>query len=201
MRIGLTALALILGVGCANANTITYTEVTTANGSLGSDPFSNTLVTLTGTGNTSDIMSIGGGDYVIPVSATVKIASLDVTATITSSIEVGVCTTCPDPDADFDLGGATILGTDNSAFHSYFLATAIGPITSDGTSVGFGEPVNTSLGTFEFTTPGTPVFNATLGGSSPVPEPNALMPAAAGLLALVLKRRGRKCSACSRMLK
>lgn len=188
MRIGWGACALMLAAGFAGASTITYTETTIASGSLGSDPFSDTLVTHTGVGDTSQITDIGGGDYVIPVTATVTIASLSTTATITSTVEVGVCTECPDPDADFDVSGATILGTDNSAFGSYFLATSIGPITSDGTSVGYGEPVDTMSGVFEFTTPGTPVFNATLGGSSPAPEPGALALTAAGLLALAWNR-------------
>lgn len=185
----------VLIASAATAGTITFTETTTASGSLGSDTFTNTLVTLTGVGDTAQVSSLGGGDYVIPVTATVNIASLGVTATIADSVEVGVCTTCPDPSVDFDKGGPTILGDDNSAFGSYFLATSIGPITSDGTSVGYGEQVNTNLGVFEFTTPGTPVFTAVTQGAASVPEPGAWMLTGAGLLACALFRR-RGVAAC-----
>src|SRR2546426_1371198 len=80
----LATVALFGCVSPAQATSITYTEMFTATGTLGGIPFTNALVTLTMTGDTSDIV---GGDTFFYMVAPLAVNVADVwTATFTDTI-------------------------------------------------------------------------------------------------------------------
>src|SRR2546425_440032 len=85
-------LALLIGASFASASTITFTESAVASGMLGNNSFVNSLITLTATGDTSNVTPRGPGWFWLsglPVS--INIASLGTTATLTSAGIVGSC--------------------------------------------------------------------------------------------------------------
>lgn len=171
---------LLLGVaGPAQAAPITYTQSGIATGTIGGSIFTNALVTYTATGDTDNVIDLGGTEddgFIIPfniffgnpISATVNIAGIGM-ATITDPSAVYAISVPVDIDEDGDtdppvvifgtidhplegLGSFTGLGgTASDSFAGYDLRTAIGPITATG---GIGRdssnPVNTSLGVLRF---------------------------------------------------
>src|ERR1700674_1220042 len=96
--VGVLAALGVFGGG-AWAVPITYVETTTATGSLGGTPFTNALVTVTLTGNTSNIApgpAPFGSFLVNPGSATIKIGALPL-ATFTDLVEVAGSFNQPTP--------------------------------------------------------------------------------------------------------
>jgi hypothetical protein len=88
VRIAVLALAIIGFTTAANATPITFQMVGTAYGTIGATTFSDALVTLTGTGDTSNIVSgIYGFAYAEPITTTVTIQGVG-TATITDPTEI-----------------------------------------------------------------------------------------------------------------
>jgi hypothetical protein len=186
------ALIGILG-GIALAAPITYTLSTTATGTLGASPFTDALVSVTLTGDTTNVTA-GPPPYtdvvVNPGSATVSVSGLG-TGMFTDSIEI--VDTLSDTAV---LGGPAVLILDNtsgtgillqtgSVFTSYDLRSSLGPITGTGgvasgshmtpifptTAGNLTWAVGQSLGTSTFT-------------ASTVPEPTSLTLFSVGLLGL-----------------
>jgi hypothetical protein len=182
----------ILG-GIASAAPITYSLSTTATGTLGASPFTDALVTVTLTGDTSNVTA-GPPPFtdvvVNPGSATVSVSGLG-TGTFTDSIVI--VDTLSDTTV---LGGPAVLILDNtsgtgillqtgSVFTSYDLRSSLGPITGTGgvasgshmtpifptTAGDLTWAVGQSLGTSTFT-------------ASTVPEPASLTLFSVGLLGL-----------------
>jgi hypothetical protein len=190
----------ILG-GIASAAPITYTLTTTATGTLGASPFTDALVSVTLTGDTSNVTA-GPPPFtdvvVNPGSATVSVSGLG-TGTFTDPIVI--VDTLSDTAV---LGGPAVLILDNtsgtgillqtgSVFTSYDLRSSLGPITGTGgvasgshmtpifptTAGDLTWAVGQSLGTSTFT-------------ASTVPEPTSLTLFSFGLLgltALCLRRK------------
>ena len=69
------ALLLLAAPGSADADPVTFTETGTGSGSLGSQDFTNALITLTATADTNDVFSTGIGASV-PVSLSVNVAGI-----------------------------------------------------------------------------------------------------------------------------
>src|SRR6476620_818654 len=117
---------LALSLTPTHSTPISYSETAPVSGSLGGVSFSDSLLTLTASGNTTNITSAGGVfSILLPVSFSVAgIGS----GTFTDATEVVSNTGVP--DAGFsDLGvNRGILFTSDPAFSTYFLSTAIGPI-------------------------------------------------------------------------
>lgn len=187
------SLAVLMGASFANASAITFTETVTASGSLGASTFTSTLVTLTGTGDTSNIANEGGGLFQLtPLTVLIDIASLGVTATLTDSADAFSCQTCSVPTvgiSDVTVDGNDILDTSNGGFATYALATPIGPL-GESQVVNSGSLYNTNMGSFEFTgeTISSGTFTATTGTGTP--EPAAMALVGLGLAGLAaLKRR------------
>jgi hypothetical protein len=127
---------LFCGARQASAAGITYSESSTASGSIGGTTFSNELVTVTFVGNTSNIFALAPGLWFNNVgTATVTIGGLG-TFSFTDAIEAfdnqsgaaGIAHAS-------QLGGPVIFDTLNSAFATYALATALGPLTAAGLAV------------------------------------------------------------------
>jgi hypothetical protein len=186
------AVTVILSV-IASAAPITYTLTTTATGTLGASPFTDALVSVTLTGDTSNVTA-GPPPFtdvvVNPGSATVSVSGIG-TGTFTDSIVI--VDTLSDTTV---LGGPAVLILDNtsgtgillqtgSVFTSYNLQSSLGPITGSG-GVASGSHM-------------TPIFPTTAGDltwavgqslgastftASTVPEPTSLTLFSVGLLGL-----------------
>jgi hypothetical protein len=168
------SIVLLLGltgvVAAAYATPITYTEEATATGSLGASSFSDALVTITLTGDTS---AVTGVTFFLNVGpATVTVAGIG-TAAFTDLTEA---VDTPSPPragvADVTQFGAFILAVEDAAFASYDLKTAFGPVV--GSPVfNPGQTFPTALGDFSLTAVGDVTFTATT--EAPVPLPASIL--------------------------
>jgi hypothetical protein len=163
--------------GTGRAGMITYTETATATGAFVSSkdrtrtPFTNALVTITGTGDTTNVVNQGSGNFTNALTTvTVTVAGIgpggsDLTATFSDPISVydqhafdGLPNEAGFVDSTIR---KSILATINTVFGSYDLNTALQPTsgTSDS-NPGFGFPTDhlnlnisaASNGTFSATT-------------------------------------------------
>lgn len=169
----MAALAMLLGgVGQLQAEPITYTDSAIATGTLGSNSFTNALVTITFTGNTANVTG-GGGFFTNTVgTVTVTVAGIG-TATFTDSMDAFVNQTYSPPAAGIsDLTQAgSVLDTLNAIFASYNLSTSIGPITGDS----FIRPdltFGTTSGGLNLRSAGNSTFTASIAA---VPEPTSVV--------------------------
>jgi hypothetical protein len=196
------ALTVFLLLGCfarAEAGLITYTETVTGSGSLGSQAFTDALITIRGTADTSKVQ-LSGSDFFVAASTQVSVASVG-TGTFTDMIDVVNIQPNSLPFGDLPPGGdvaelafvvlinATddidkdLLGNLNDVFATYNLQSSLGPISGLADLNKFSR-YNTTAGTFEIDAVSTPgSFSATTDVSSPTPEPSSLTLALVGLLA------------------
>jgi hypothetical protein len=157
----------------------------TASGTLGSTPFTNASVTVSFSGNTANVFEFVLGFWEIDIGTAMVTISGIGTATFTDAMYAADNQTFVPPVAgiaDSSCVGCpgAVLGTFNSAFGSYGLTSAIGPISgvSDFRSdLSYG----TTDGLLNFTSVGpTSIFTATT-----VPEPASLTLLGTGLVSLI----------------
>lgn len=180
-------LVALVGASFASAETITVTESAIATGSLGSSAFDDSLITLTATGDTSNVVGTGlnGANFKLEnLSILVNIAGLG-SADLTDE---GLVFSNQNTGAGgfSDPGKGDILDTFDSAFDTYALATSFGPITDTG-SINAGFAFSTNQGSFVINSiTGDATYTATVLS----PEPSAVSLFGFGLAGLAtLKRR------------
>jgi hypothetical protein len=185
----------VAGLIPAAATPITYTISAIGSGTLNGTPFANATITFTQVGDTANVFT---NPLPFICGAGVTCAGAESTNTVAIS---GVGTfTLTDETEFFDNSNGTagfsddtlfvdFLDEDNSAFDSYGLTTALGPIVDSisADTTGFtNEPTNAgSLTISSFS--GQATFQAVPGSS--VPEPANLLLMGTGLLALLFRRK------------
>ncbi len=181
-------LSLVLAASSSYASPISFTESVLGSGSLNGVAFSDQLITLSGTGDTSNA-TVGSPDTLTLSSAAVQVGGS--TSSFTDTIDVfsesGL--------VGFAVySGDDILDTASGRFEGYDLTTAVSGTVANSiinSGVGFA----TTGGTFVIqSTSGDDTFTATTG-LAPTPEPSALVMLAtgfAGVLGIARRRlRGR----------
>jgi hypothetical protein len=205
--------AIIVLLACAapaKADPITYKLTGTGSGTIGGLPFTDALVTVTLTGNTSNVTSVAlfpGPNWLVNVGTTtinipgIGLANVtDATAMYSSVVPFAGAPTFGLPVLPYVLLGqldhppatnsqTSIAGMGSDALLGYNLQTSIGPITSSlgGLATPPSLIVHTNLGNLVFDV--NPLSGGTFTATTtPVPEPSTLSLLAVGVVALVGSR-------------
>ncbi len=177
--------------GATRAATLTYVDQGKLNGSLGSISFTDTLVNITLTGSTGDVVSTSPGIYML---AGTSVFSIDGIGSGTFTSEIGVLADQLKGTtgfADFT-GSEIVLGTISRLFRTYDLSSAIPPTLGLPATSGFTDTTAGVLFlSYQF---GLSSFSAT-PRDLPVPEPatascTAIALTALGLFALATAASG-----------
>jgi|SRR5688500_13322465 len=220
IRAAVLIVALFAFVPLAHAAPITYVQTGTASGMIGATSFTDAFVTVTVTGDTTNVVPEPFGEFACPFcfvnlgTTTVEIPGVG-TATVTDPAGIWVFGQPVDVDdnpATPDLPGVIIGtvdeppatdsftgigGTGSMALLGYDLTTSIGPVSS-ALLGGVGYPpslfLNTNLGVLRFaeniSTDAQGTFTATVGVTA-VPEPATLLLFGSGLAAFAARARRR----------
>ncbi len=188
----LLAVALVLPVFSAYADTFDYTFSGNGSGTVNGVPFTNQNFTFVLTGNTADIDASGAPffrlsnlDGTFSEGGTTE--TLDATITLVGNAQFP---TPPSTLGDVNFFNATFdngLGLDATALNGYNLSTAIGPLTGDLNPTFGGGSFATTAGSISITADNSLTFTA---GPVGAPEPRTIALLGVGLVAIVLLRRG-----------
>ncbi len=185
MKIRVILWTTLVLASAAFAAPITYTISTTAGGTFNGGSFSDNTITFTQVSDTSLVGTCFGIDFCPPVSTTNTVSIQGIgTFTVTDST---VFFDNPNGVAGFDDTGVDALTEDDSAFKTYNMQTALGPIfdTADASSfVG----ISTTGGNLSFTGNSLDAtFTAVTGTATP--EPGSVGLIMVGAIALLVRRK------------
>ena len=135
-RCVLAAIISVLCVANAKASPVTYTESATVNGSLNGVSFASQVITITGTGDTTNI---SGSPFITNPLSTVTFSLPGVSGTFTDAFEVFDNQTTTIAGFE-DFASSDLLDIMNAAFGSYDLSTSTGPIIGPGSVYRFQLP-------------------------------------------------------------
>jgi hypothetical protein len=199
-------LGLVLAITSqVRAASVTFTETAIGSGSLGSQSFSNALITLTAIADTSNVFSTGQGSST-NIGLSVDVAgigsgTIDTTDTVAAfEVAVGYSSQIVGFYGLVLGGSLDILSVTNAALSNYNLQSSIGPL-SGSTSSSLSQTYATSVGNFTIISiSGTGTFTGIVASS--VPEPGSLVLSGFGALGVLtitaLRTRRRATSAPER---
>lgn len=181
-----TAAALLLSCAHgAKADSFNYTDSATATGTIGATAFTDTLVTVTFTGDTADISTFAGSyvNYVGTESVTISgIGTFAIPGFIHLFDNPAVSS------AGISGPGGDVLDTTAAPFATYNLASAIGPV-SGAPTINAGFSFATTGGAFVLdSVAGDSTFTAAPVAATP--ESGTVLLLMTGLVGLGLYRRG-----------
>jgi hypothetical protein len=178
---------LALSLGTARAESITYTESATISGSLGGTGFSDDVITLTGSDDPANVVSVAGL-FENNLTVTFSIAG----AGAGTWTDVGTYVFDAFSSAGFSdhFLGIDILDTQSPALATYKLTTSIGPISGTALFSG-GASFSTTDGTLIITAADNAVFSADVD-ATPLPAALPLFAGGLGIIGLLARRKKRK---------
>jgi hypothetical protein len=178
-------IGLLIVFACSSfGSTITYTDITTASGTIGSTSFTSAPITISAVGDTANRQSISQGFFIDNSSASVTIGGLGTFLFTTGTrFFVNNLSSTPGFSRAGSLGADLIDGPSNSAFSSWDMLTSIGPITGVGGILQWTlSPVLTSGGTLVLDNASAGItFSAQV--SSTTPEPGTVGLLGTGIIA------------------